>query len=894
MAAEQEAKNAYFKMEDESLEARTKMWQTAYAENQASYSEHSARNDLFSQWNGVEDKSALQNMIRDKSAGISHKQGEYNELMNYIQSRLDNGTLAVGGTEWTRLMEQASQLRTEIVNDQKEIVTLNERIREVNWDSWNQANADIDHINNQLDSTISLLDSVKSYDLDTGLVTDAGITKMSLYTQQIANGRKLIANYDKAIETLNKEYKSGIISERKYNEEMRNLTEQKSNAIKTTNAARQAEVSLIKEGIEAQVTALQKVINKRKEDLQRQKESNDYAKNIAKQVKDINKTRAQLAALEGDTTQAGWAKRQQLLEQLADQEEQYAETRADHEYEEAQRAADEEMKNFEEISDAKITRIDSDAAYQEQVIQNTTEFAKNHWQDTYDVLGEQAKIFGTTLEEAIVDAWSSAEKAAEQYKDATAGIMLDVPDKGDTDTTKAESASAKNAAKNKATATPDVTGYTAHEDKDLMNKASGRTTNESLKNSTNTPTTETKTPTAPNISSVTLNKTSLTLETGKSATLSATVAPKTVKSPKIEWKSGDPKIATVSSSGKVTAVKAGSVKITVTASNETGSKTATCSVTVKAPPAPKKEEPAKTEAPVKNTETQGTNKSAQTKSVETSTNEISKLTATPAKENEISKQLVAAQAKVNEVSKQLETKSSTNTVANMTTTKAAWSDYSAIFDPAYYSKKYPDLKAAFGDDASKLWNHFLNYGIAEGRQASAEFDPAYYKKNNPDVAKSMPIGETFKNVKSEWEKYYSHYLKYGRKENRKGHARRGARNASGLYLTDEQGIGSEAIITKSGVLRQLDSDTVFSKAQTDALWKLSKMENIDSMLNTAKASIVNMSPVINNSYGSLLTVNGNVDKDALPGLQEILKQACEYTKRDMRTNFRKMGMPTPI
>lgn len=34
---------------------------------------------------------------------------------------------------------------------------------------------------------------------------------------------------------------------------------------------------------------------------------------------------------------------------------------------------------------------------------------------------------------------------------------------------------------------------------------------------------------------------------------------------------------------------------------------------------------------------------------------------------------------------------------------------SAVFDANYYAAKYADLKKAFGNDANKLYNHFLTY-----------------------------------------------------------------------------------------------------------------------------------------------------------------------------------------
>lgn len=43
-----------------------------------------------------------------------------------------------------------------------------------------------------------------------------------------------------------------------------------------------------------------------------------------------------------------------------------------------------------------------------------------------------------------------------------------------------------------------------------------------------------------------------------------------------------------------------------------------------------------------------------------------------------------------------------------------------VFDAEYYAETYPDLKAAFGNDANALYNHYVMFGRAEGRQPAAE------------------------------------------------------------------------------------------------------------------------------------------------------------------------------
>lgn len=84
-------------------------------------------------------------------------------------------------------------------------------------------------------------------------------------------------------------------------------------------------------------------------------------------------------------------------------------------------------------------------------------------------------------------------------------------------------------------------------------------------------------PTVP-VTGVTLDHTELSLFTGDSAALTATVKPDDAANKKVTWSSSESGVAAVDGNGKVTALKAGNTTITVT--TEDGSKTATCKVTV--------------------------------------------------------------------------------------------------------------------------------------------------------------------------------------------------------------------------------------------------------------------------------------------------------------------------
>lgn len=86
-------------------------------------------------------------------------------------------------------------------------------------------------------------------------------------------------------------------------------------------------------------------------------------------------------------------------------------------------------------------------------------------------------------------------------------------------------------------------------------------------------------------------------------------------------------------------------------------------------------------------------------------------------------------------------------------------DYSPVFDPTYYAQVNGDIRAAFGLNTELLLNHFINYGMNEGRVASPYFSCNSYRLQYADLRAA------FGNDKRS---YYMHYLNYGRQEGRQG------------------------------------------------------------------------------------------------------------------------------
>lgn len=101
-------------------------------------------------------------------------------------------------------------------------------------------------------------------------------------------------------------------------------------------------------------------------------------------------------------------------------------------------------------------------------------------------------------------------------------------------------------------------------------------------------------------------------------------------------------------------------------------------------------------------------------------------------------------------------------------------DFSPVFSWKYYKEHYPDLAAQFGDSVSGYLNHFLSTGMAEGRKGCGDFDVWYYRWKYPDLKKAY--GNDLK-------KYYLHYIRSGWAEGRSGMP--ASEYADGLFQVGE-------------------------------------------------------------------------------------------------------------
>lgn len=91
------------------------------------------------------------------------------------------------------------------------------------------------------------------------------------------------------------------------------------------------------------------------------------------------------------------------------------------------------------------------------------------------------------------------------------------------------------------------------------------------------------------------------------------------------------------------------------------------------------------------------------------------------------------------------------------TTTVFGSGYENVFDYKYYIEHNPDVARAFGGNTEQIFNHFVNNGMKEGRQAIENFNVQSYRARYADLRAAF---------RNNLPAYYRHYISCGKKEGR--------------------------------------------------------------------------------------------------------------------------------
>ena len=635
-----------------------------------------------------------------------------------------------------------------------------------------------------------------------GGITDEGLAQITLLSQSIGNAKQKISDLTTGLQKVKELYDNGVISLKEYNEKSAEYRKELQSSTSDVKSYQKSLTDLYQNALKAEVDALQKVISKRKEATQAKEEYYSYDKKIREQTNDVNALKSQVAALEGVNDAATLAKKKKLEQQLKDAQETLDDTKRDHRNDLISKGYDKISDDLNQMLEDTEYEISHNADKQNEIIQSMLNKQVGMYQEAYSKINSIIKNTGWVGSNDFNNNQSQMSSQTGAQNQASNASQSQ------------QTANSKPSSSASGTDTSGIKDNASKNDKITENIMKPE-------NTTNRP-----------VAELTVSKSSVSIEEGKSTSVTTKIRPNDAANKKLSWKSSNTAIATVSN-GTISGKKPGSCQITVSTTDGSGiSKTIAVTVT-------KKPDPPKPAIP----SNKGGDGVPRVGDVVTFTG----------------KYYYDSWGK-----------------------RPAGSLYSGVTNgvviDSYSSREYGGSARYTGDLKVHIKSRDGRYGDLGWVRLS---QISGYAKGTPGVDRDQ------------------------------------------IAIVDEEGRELQIPNGKGGRITKLEKGTgVIPHTATEKLMALSEQldnngnmiingrtieEYVNDMANMQSIAVPDFSDVtasvvsqlegkgmgnvtVENHYDSLLTVEGNVDKDALPGLEDILKRSYEYTSKKMVKELRKGGM----
>lgn len=492
-------------------------------------------------------ESVYQEQIDTNNTQVQKNQEQRNLLLEQ-QSVYD-----VNSSRYKELAEDINKLDESTLGLLEDNEKLKDSIYELRISNLEKAIQGYDDLEDELKDFRSLLNDDAFLDKN-GAITDEGLAQITLLSQSLGNAKKKISDLTTGLTKLTEMYNNGLISLDEYNDKSSEYRKEIRNATSDVKDYQDSLVSLYTDALKTEVDALDKVIDKRREAYKQQREYADYQKKVNSQQKDVNSIKAQIQAMENSSDVSTLARVKKLKQDLADAEDDLNTTKQDHKDDLISEGFQKLSDDLNQMLEDTEYEISHNADKQNEIIQSMLNKQVGMYQEAYSKINSIIKNTGWVGSNDFNNNQSqmSSQTGAQNQ--------------------------ASNASQSQQTANSKPSGSASGTDTSgIKDNASenNKITENIMKpeNTTNRP-----------VAELTVSKSSVSIEEGKSTSVTTKIRPNDAANKKLSWKSSNTAIATVSN-GTISGKKPGSCQITVSTTDGSGiSKTIAVTVTKKPDP----------------------------------------------------------------------------------------------------------------------------------------------------------------------------------------------------------------------------------------------------------------------------------------------------------------------
>ena len=338
-------------------------------------------------------------LLKSNQETMNTEQDKMNQLIKKRDEFVKNGQIKKGDDAWQQMSEDIWQCAENIQSCKLNAVEFNNALRDLEWDAFDRQEEYLGRIADEANFIIDLMDSRQKFD-DNGNITSYGKSIEGLHAVNANVYQSQADDYEKRIKELDEEYKNDQYN-KDYLEKRQSWLESQREAIKNCESEKQAIVSLTKEGYESMSDALDKLIQKRKEALQSERDLYSYQKSITEKTKNIAKLRKQLEAIKGDNSEETKAQIQRLKVSLDDAQTDLRDTEYDKWASDQEELMDKVSEDFKSWIDGRMKRTDD-------IVNDVIKQTNASGNEIKDTLTSVTGQYGTTLTDKMGEIWDSS------------------------------------------------------------------------------------------------------------------------------------------------------------------------------------------------------------------------------------------------------------------------------------------------------------------------------------------------------------------------------------------------------------------------------------------------------------------------------------------------------
>lgn len=347
-------------------------------------------------------------LISNENEKINKLYAEREALVNSLNSALSSGKIDKYSESWYNMQDEIDSIDESIQDCNKSTIEWGNSIRQIQWDLFDKLQDRISKINDEADFLKELMSSEKMYDdKNGGQITEYGKATFGLHGVKHNTLMAQADEYRKEMEKIDEQLKSDPFNQTLI-DRRNELLKLQQESITSAKQEKDAIKDLVEDGINSQLDALQKLIDKYTDLLDTNKDMYDYQKQLAEKQKEISSIEKQLAAYQGDTSEEGASKRQQLQNDLNDAKQDLAETQYERSIADQKKLLDDLYEQYEEVLNMRLDNID---VLVSDVIANVNSEAGA----IRDTLEAKADSVGYTMTESMNTIWNSANQVITNY-----------------------------------------------------------------------------------------------------------------------------------------------------------------------------------------------------------------------------------------------------------------------------------------------------------------------------------------------------------------------------------------------------------------------------------------------------------------------------------------------